>query len=111
MGTANDFQREIVNHYSLVAFAREHGGKMSVGQFVNKETGERFSSCVFHDGTDEGKKTFVPFSSKLNGGVPLSSEEVAKQQKDLQVVQFDNGHFRLCSKGKSSWQDVNLDLD
>lgn len=110
MNTEDTFNREIVNHYSLVTFAREHGGKMSVGNFVNKETGEKFSSCVFHDGTQDGKKTFVPFSSKLNGGKPLNNVEIAAQQNTLQIVEFSNGHFRLCETGKSSWQDVALDL-
>lgn len=94
----------IKNSWSLIAFAKEFGPKMQVGEFVNKETGEDFKSCIFTNGET---RTFVAFSSKM--GV-LSPREIAAKKNELQVVQLESGHYSLCKQGKNTWEDVDLGL-
>lgn len=94
----------IANSWSLIAFAKTFGPKMQVGDFVNKETGEVFKSCIFTRGD---AKTFVAFSSKLG---EMSPREIASQKDELQVVQLESGHYSLCKAGTNSWQDVDLGL-
>lgn len=94
----------IKNSWSLIAFARQFGPKMQVGEFVNKETGEDFKSCIFTNGET---RTFVAFSSKM--GV-LSPREIAAKKNELQVVQLESGHYSLCKQGENTWEDVDLGL-
>lgn len=94
----------IKNSWSLIAFAKEFGPKMQVGEFVNKETGEDFKSCIFTNGET---RTFVAFSSKM--GV-LSPREIAANKNELQVVQLESGHYSLCKQGENTWEDVDLGL-
>ncbi len=94
----------IQNSWSLIAFAEEFGPKMQVGEFVNKETGEDFKSCIFTNGET---RTFVAFSSKM--GV-LSPREIAAKKHELQVVQLESGHYSLCKQGENTWEDVDLGL-
>lgn len=94
----------IKNSWSLIAFAKEFGPKMQVGEFVNKETGEDFKSCIFTNGET---KTFVAFSSKMG---PLSPREIAAKKNELQVVQLESGHYSLCKQGENTWEDVDLGL-
>lgn len=94
----------IKNSWSLIAFAKEFGPKMQVGEFVNKETGEDFKSCIFTNGET---RTFVAFSSKM--GV-LSPREIAAKKNELQVVQLESGHYSLCKQGENTWKDVDLGL-
>ena len=94
----------IKNSWSLIAFAKEFGPKMQVGEFVNKETGEDFKSCIFTNGET---RTFVAFSSKM--GV-LSPREIAAKKNELQVVQLKSGHYSLCKQGENTWEDVDLEL-
>lgn len=94
----------IKNSWSLIAFAKEFGPKMQVGEFVNKETGEDFKSCIFTNGET---RTFVAFSSKM--GV-LSPREIASKKNELQVVQLESGHYSLCKQGENTWEDVDLGL-
>lgn len=94
----------IKNSMSLIAFARTHG-KMQVGSFTNKETGEEFSSCIFTNG--EGVRTFVAFSSKMGA---LTPAQIAAQKDSLQVVELESGNFSLCKQGENNWQDVDLGL-
>lgn len=94
----------IVNSWSLIAFAKSHG-KMQVGEFVNKEDGEVFKSCIF-TGPDD-TRTFVAFSSKLG---ELTPQEIAAQKDNLQVVELEGGHYSLCRQGAQAWQDVNLGI-
>lgn len=93
----------ISNSWSLLAFARSHG-KMQVGSFANKETGETFKSCIFTDPTT-GDRTFVAFSSNLG---ELSPSEISARKDALQVVQLESGNFSLCKVGENNWQDVEL---
>ena len=91
--------------WSLVAFARANG-KMKVGSFVNKDTGEAFKSCIFVDGNNTVTKG-VNFSSKLG---ELTPAQIASQKDDLQVVELESGTFKLCKKGNDTWADVDLGL-
>ena len=92
----------IKNSWSLLSFARMKG-KMQVGNFVNKETGDTFKSAIFTDGA--GNRCFVAFSSKLG---ELSPAEIAAQKNRLQVVQLESGNYSLCRQGENSWEDVEL---
>lgn len=94
----------IKNSWSLIAFAKEFGPKMQVGEFVNKETGEDFKSCIFTNGET---RTFVAFSSKM--GV-LSPGEIAAKKNELQVVQLESGNYSLCKQGENTWEEVDLGL-
>ena len=94
----------IKNSWSLIAFARQFGPKMQVGEFVNKETGENFKSCIFTNGET---RTFVAFSSKMG---PLSPREIAAKKNELQVVQLESGHYSLCKQGENTWEEVDLGL-
>lgn len=94
----------IKNSWSLIAFARQFGPKMQVGEFVNKETGEDFKSCIFINGET---RTFVAFSSKMG---PLSPREIAAKKNELQVVQLESGHYSLCKQGENTWEEVDLGL-
>lgn len=93
----------IVNSWSLIAFAKSHG-KMQVGDFVNKETGEEFKSCIFTNPEDD-TRTFVAFSSKLG---ELTPREIAARRNELQVVELESGNFSLCKVGANTWEDVDL---
>lgn len=94
----------IKNSWSLIAFARQFGPKMQVGEFVNKETGEDFKSCIFTNGET---RTFVAFSSKMG---PLSPREIAAKKNELRVVQLESGHYSLCKQGENTWEEVDLGL-
>jgi hypothetical protein len=94
----------IINSWSLLAFAKSHG-KMQVGEFANKDTGEVFKSCIFTD--DAGSRCFVAFSSKMG---ELTPREIAAMKDDLQVVQLESGNFSLCKQGQNAWEDVDLGL-
>ena len=96
----------IKNSWSLLSFARTHG-KMQVGDFVNKETGEAFKSCIFTDPADQNNKTFVAFSSKMG---ELTPREIIEQKDNLQVVELESGNFSLCKQGANAWEDVELGL-
>lgn len=92
----------IKNSWSLLAFARMKG-KMQVGNFVNKETGDTFKSAIFTD--SDGNRCFVAFSSKMG---ELTPSEIAAQKEKLQVVQLESGNYSLCRQGENSWEDVAL---
>ena len=92
----------IKNSWSLLAFARMKG-KMQVGSFANKETGDTFKSCIFTD--NEGNRSFVAFSSKMG---ELTPAEIKAQKDDLQVVMLASGTYKLCKRGENNWEDVDL---
>lgn len=100
--TANNIG--VVNSWSLLAFAQQKG-KMQLGDFLNKETGETFKSCIFTDAKNE--HTFVAFSSKLG---ELTPQQIVAMKGELQVVQLTSGHYSLCKQGQNSWQDVDLGI-
>lgn len=102
--TQNVQNQGIVNSWSLIAFAKAHG-RMQVGEFANKETGEVFKSCIFTDGAEN--RCFVAFSSKMG---ELTPREIAAMKDELQVVQLESGNFSLCKQGHGAWEDVDLGL-
>ena len=95
----------IKNSWSLLAFAKSHG-KMQVGEFVNKETGEAFKSCIFTN-PDDQSRCFVAFSSKMG---ELTPREIIDQKDSLQVVELESGNYSLCKQGANAWEDVELGL-
>lgn len=97
-------EKGIKASWSLVAFARTHG-KMKVGAFINKDTGEAFKSCMFV-GADNNVTAVVNFSSNLG---ELTPQQIASMKDDLQVVQLESGTYKLCKAG-STWEEVNLGL-
>lgn len=92
----------IKNSWSLLAFARMKG-KMQVGSFVNKETGDSFKSCIFTD--TEGNRSFVAFSSNLG---ELTPAQIVARKNELQVVELESGNYSLCRQGENTWEDVAL---
>jgi len=101
--TQNSNNQGIINSWSLIAFAKAHG-KMQVGEFANKETGEVFKSCIFSDGDS---RCFVAFSSKMG---ELTPRKIAAKKDELQVVQLESGNYILCKVGQNTWEDVDLGL-
>lgn len=99
----NSNNQGIVNAWSLLAFAKVKG-KMQVGEFINKETGESFKSCIFSNG---GERCFVAFSSNLG---ELTPRQIASMKDVLQVVQLESGNYSLCKQGNNAWEDVDLGL-
>ena len=95
----------IKNSWSLLAFAKSHG-KMQVGEFANKETGETFKSCIFTN-PEDNSRCFVAFSSKMG---ELTPREIMEQKDNLQVVELESGNFSLCKQGANAWEDVELGL-
>ena len=95
----------IKNSWSLLSFARTHG-KMQVGEFANKETGETFKSCIFTN-PEDNSRCFVAFSSKMG---ELTPREIMEQKDSLQVVELESGNFSLCKQGANAWEDVELGL-
>lgn len=94
----------IKNSWSLISFAKFHG-RMKVAPFVNKKTKECFKSCAFISST--GEITLVAFSSNLG---ELTPAQIAAQKDDLQVVELENGRFKLCKAGHDTWEDVDLGI-
>ena len=95
----------IKNSWSLLAFAKTHG-RMQVGNFVNKETGEAFKSCIFTN-PEDNSRCFVAFSSKMG---ELTPREIAAEKDSLQVVELESGNYSLCKQGTNTWEDVELGL-
>ena len=95
----------IKNSWSLLAFAKSHG-KMQVGEFANKETGETFKSCIFTN-PEDNSRTFVAFSSKMGEMTP---GQIAAEKDSLQVVELESGNYSLCKQGANSWADVDLGI-
>lgn len=98
-------KKGIKNSWSLISFAKAHG-KMQLGSFVNKETGETFKSCVFTSPVDDSR-VFVAFSSNLG---ELTTQEIKEQKDTLQVVELESGNYSLCHAGSNAWQDIDLGL-
>lgn len=97
-------EKGIVASWGLVAFAKSNG-RMKVGSFVNKDTGEAFKSCMFVDAEGNVQKV-VNFSSNLG---ELTPQQIASMKDELQVVQLTSGTYKLCKSG-STWEEVDLGL-
>ena len=79
------------NCWPLLTFARQYG-KMQVGEFVNKETGDVFKSCIFTKA--DGTRTFVAFSTKMG---ELTPKEIVAMKDNLIVVQDEDGNYSLST--------------
>lgn len=91
-GTEDEAKKDkakIVQTWSLLDFAREHG-KMQVGRFTNNETQETWKSCIFTD--SEGNRIFVAFSTKIG---ELTPQEIVERKNQLKVVLLSNGNYIL----------------
>lgn len=104
MANNSSVMQGIKDSWSLIAFAKAHG-KMKVGDFARKDTGEIFKSCIFIN-PETDTRTFVSFSSNLG---ELTPKEIKQQKDSLQVVELNSGNFSLCRSGENAWEDVDLD--
>lgn len=115
-------ENNIINSWSLIAFAREFGPKMFTDDCTNKETGEVFQACSFGRSRDASDKTLVHFSQNLGA---LSTAEIAAQKDSLQVVELavkpdvlarrkakgqQLESYILCTVGENSWSEVDLGI-
>ena len=78
--------------WPLLEFARLHG-KMQVGEFANKETGETFKSCIFTK--LDGTRLFVAFSAAMG---ELTPKDIAAMKEELVVVEKSPGKYSLCKR-------------
>lgn len=92
---------DLVNSWSLVDFAKLHG-KMQVGEFENKVTGEKFKSCIFTD--KKGSTIYVSFYSKL--GI-LTPQQIKERKDNLKVGLLNTNKYVLYEVW-DGWSDVNL---
>lgn len=116
-------ENRIIKSWSLIAFAQEKGADIAVGT-CTPQSGETFQAATFSNGE---KRTFVDFGESLQPG--LSVQEIVANANDLQVVELQTlpdvlarrqakaaqtgkevqlETYKLCKKGESSWQTVNL---
>lgn len=116
-------ENRIVNSWSLMAFAQMKGADIAVGT-CTAQNGDTFQAVTFSNGS---KRTFVDFGKSLQPG--LSVGEIVANVNDLQVVELTTDPealarrqakaaqtgedvqletYKLCKKGESSWQSVNL---
>lgn len=115
-------ENNIINSWSLIAFAREFGPKMFTGECINSETGESFQACSFGKNREARDKKLVHFSQNLGA---LSTAEIAANKDSLQVVEIvvkpevlerrkakgqQLESYILCSVGENSWSEVDLGL-
>lgn len=101
----------IVNSWSLMAFARSHGRMKVVPctvKNVEDRKGEQFKSCIFENPNDHNDVTWVNFSKNLG---ELSPAEIAARKDELQVVELGSGSFSLCKAGAlTNAEEVDLGL-
>lgn len=95
----------IQNSWSLLSFARKYDHMKVTSPMTNSHTGETFRSCAFID--KAGGVTLVGFSSNLG---ELTPKQIASQKNELQVVQLNSGHYKLCKAGTDNWEEVDLGL-
>ena len=88
-GSLIDYSADLVKSWTLVEFAKLYG-KMQVGDFTNRVTGEAFKSCIFTD--KEGNTLYVSFCSKL--GV-LSPEQIKNKKEFLKVGLLNTNRYVL----------------
>ena len=100
-----NLSNNLMKTWGLLEFAREHG-KMQVGEFKDKNTGDVFKACIFTK--PDGTRTFVAFASAMG---ELTPQQIAAMKDELQVVQLESGSYSLCKVKKDPWADVVLDED
>lgn len=116
-------ESRIINSWSLFTFAQLKGADVAVGT-CKASDGTSFQAVTFSQGN---QRTFVDFGESLAPG--LSLQEIVANANDLQVVELQTlpdvlarrqakaaqtgkevqlETYKLCRKGESSWQSVNL---
>lgn len=75
----------------VLDFARKYG-RMFVGNFTNKETGQHFTACQFGE---DPNYVMVYFSEETG---TMSPREIAKEKDKLMVKLADNGKYYLTYK-------------
>lgn len=101
----------IVDSWSLMAFARSHGRMKVVPCTVKNDEerrGEKYMSCAFINPNDSTDVTWVGFSRNLG---ELTPAQIAERKDELQVVKLGSGSFSLCKIGAlTNAQEVDLGL-
>lgn len=116
-------ESRIINSWSLFTFAQLKGADVAVGT-CKASDGTSFQAVTFSQGN---RRTFVDFGESLAPG--LSLQEIVANANDLQVVELQTlpevlerrqakaaqtgkevqlETYKLCKKGESGWQSVNL---
>lgn len=93
----------ITQSWSLLEFAKNYV-KMKVGDFVNRNTGEEFKSCMFLK--EDGSYDYVGFHSQLG---ELTPTEITKRKKELKVGLTESGKYVLYDH-INDWEIVDLEL-
>lgn len=101
--SAEETNSSILQSWSLLEFAKNYV-KMQIGDFVNKNTGEEFKSCMFikKDGTYD----YVGFHSQLG---ELTPAEISERKKELKVGLTQSGKYVLYDQ-IDDWENVDLGL-
>lgn len=111
MSTQTSNTNNIVDSWSLMAFARSHGRMKVVPCTVKNDEeriGEKYMSCAFINPNDSTDVTWVGFSRNLG---ELTPAQIAERKDELQVVQLGSGNFSLCKVGAlTNAQEVDLGL-
>lgn len=100
---AEETNTSILQSWSLLEFAKNYV-KMQVGDFVNRNTGEKFKSCMFLK--EDGSYDYVKFHSQLG---ELSPAEISKRKKELKVGLTQSGKYVLYDH-IDDWEIVDLGL-
>lgn len=100
---AEETNSSILQSWSLLEFAKNYV-KMQIGDFVNRNTGEEFKSCMFlkKDGTYD----YVGFHSQLG---ELTPAEISERKEELKVGLTESGKYVLYDH-IDDWEDVDLGL-
>lgn len=93
----------ILQSWSLLEFAKNYV-KIQIGDFVNRNTGEEFKSCMFlkKDSTYD----YVGFHSQLG---ELTPAEISERKEELKVGLTESGKYVLYDH-IDDWEDVDLSL-
>lgn len=86
------YESWVTKVWSLLSFAIIYG-RMQVGFFVDKKTGNLCRKCLFTN--KEGIQTYVSFGVYLEN---ITVEEIVASKDDLFVVQMESGRYLLHKK-------------
>lgn len=86
------YENWVTKGWPLLSFARTHG-RMQVGFFVDKKTGNFVRKCLFTN--KDGVQTYVSFGLYLEN---ITVEEIVAFKNDLFVVQMESGRYLLHKK-------------
>lgn len=100
---AEETNTSILQSWSLLEFAKNYV-KMQVGDFVNRNTGEKFKSCMFLK--EDGSYDYIGFHSQLG---ELTPAEISKRKKELKVGLTNSGKYILYDH-IDDWEIVDLGL-